>query len=457
MGSPVAFELLQKPVGTLDLLLYLSRKGKSSVVQIISETGLSRGTFYSAAERLRSMGFAYEDPQTGYPSYTYWGLTRDGEAVARALAPAADLVSSTASSMERELARLEEANDPATAGRRLELLDLLADREYEVGQWDRAQAASERLIVVARQAKDVRREIRGHLAIGNILQKRDRHEDARRELDEALRLALEAKEEGLASEAEYLIACDLERIGKWAEASERFASSGAHGEAAGDPLQAARARQAAGRILHKRTRYEEALAVFLDVAAELERLGAEDDLPRVYIAIGSAYANLDRDTESDLWYTKGVEAAQRVGDVRMEAYGLVYASGTMMHMGQYRRAEAALVRGGQILEALGERSGVGGSHMNLAQLCVRERRWSAAEDHFDQALAIARETSNPQQEAWTMLNRGQMERKRGGAAGREMARKWITQARAIFLEIGSEARVKRCDLELKELNEVSER
>src|SRR5438445_13849258 len=41
MGFSLTFELLQKPVGTLDLLLHLFREGKASVTAILSATGMN--------------------------------------------------------------------------------------------------------------------------------------------------------------------------------------------------------------------------------------------------------------------------------------------------------------------------------------------------------------------------------------------------------------------------------
>src|SRR3989442_3339767 len=146
MGASLTFELLKKPVGTLDLLLHLLREGKASVTAILSATGMNKETFYSAADRLKTIGFAYEDRKTGYPTYVYWGLTRVGEAFARSLGPAADMISGTAAALEQELAALDETNEPATLPRRTEILDLLTDREFSLGRWDPAEATARRLV-----------------------------------------------------------------------------------------------------------------------------------------------------------------------------------------------------------------------------------------------------------------------------------------------------------------------
>lgn len=63
----MVFELVQKPVGTLDLLLYLHRHGRTRVSTILSETGMNRETHYNASDRLQYLGFAYEQTETGFP------------------------------------------------------------------------------------------------------------------------------------------------------------------------------------------------------------------------------------------------------------------------------------------------------------------------------------------------------------------------------------------------------
>src|SRR3989304_5380932 len=96
----MAFEFLEKPVGTLDLLLFLMRNGPTKVADIVERAGLNRGTYYRAESRLVTMGLAYEAEETGFPVHVYVGLTREGEAIARALVPAAGLLTGAGSAPE---------------------------------------------------------------------------------------------------------------------------------------------------------------------------------------------------------------------------------------------------------------------------------------------------------------------------------------------------------------------
>lgn len=126
------------------------------------------------------------------------GLTREGEAVARDLLPLEEHLSTTARSLEEELTGLEREAHPATVQRRIEILELLADREFSTGRWDVALEQANRLVTLASAVGARRAEAMGRLALGRVFQKQDRHDEAIRELQVALRAASEAGEEGLA-------------------------------------------------------------------------------------------------------------------------------------------------------------------------------------------------------------------------------------------------------------------
>jgi len=189
----VAFGLVEKPVGTLDLLVYLLRHGRTSMNTIQADTGMGKETFYRAVDRLKSLGFVYQEEETGFPTHVYLGLTRTGESVARALLPVADLLASTARSLAEELDSLEEANQPITKLRRIELLGTIAEQEFSSGRWGPTREKAARLIELAHETKEVRSEALGRIMLGRILQKQDAHEEAFRELESAGRLARDAR------------------------------------------------------------------------------------------------------------------------------------------------------------------------------------------------------------------------------------------------------------------------
>jgi tetratricopeptide (TPR) repeat protein len=447
-NSPLVFELLQKPVGTLDLLLYLYRHGRTRVTVIVSETGMNRETFYSASDRLQYLGFAYEQPETGFPVHVYLGLTRDGEAIARDLLPLEQHLSTSERSLEEELARLEREDSPPTVSRRMEILEVLADREFSVERWEAAQEQANRLVALAGAGRVRRAEVIGRLALGRVFQKQDRHDEAIRELQAALRAASESGEEGLAADVEYLLGSDLERRGSWADAISQFRASADRATRVADPVRAARARQGVGRVEARRGNLQESLAMLRDNVRELEHLHAEEDLPRAYANLGSTTYSLHL-PEAVEWFEKAADAARRNGEPRMQAFGLSYAAAHWIDQGQFRKAETYLNRAREIFGKLEDHSGRGSVELNTAYLYSSQNRWSDAEAQFERALAIARESGNRFQEASAFFMEAQMMKRR---ERRAEARSLYGEARRIFADLGSASRVARCDEELGDLS-----
>lgn len=443
----VTFDLIDKPVGTLDLLVYLARHGTSSVAEILAGTGMNRDTYQRAKARLLSLGFAYEERQAENLAYRYLGLTQAGEAFAEALSPAENLLAATAVSIEAELARLEGADERASVPRRLDLLEVVADREFSFGRWDTASEYGSRLIALAQSAGDARREASGHLALARILQKRDRHEEAIREATEALTITGSTNAPDLASDAEYLIGSALERRGQWAQALDRFASAATHAEDPEDSLRRSLARQATARILARRGRLEESATILREVVTGLEAARADEELPRAYVSLGGVAYLLDR-KDAAIWFEKAIEAARRVADPRIEAHGMTSAAAHWIDARDFRKADAYLRRAREIFQDLGERSGLGAAELNTANLYATQDRWSDAERHYDEAVGIARETGDRYQEASVLLNRGQTVKRQGR---RDEAIAFLTHAKRLFVELGSEAKAARCDEELRGL------
>ncbi len=431
----MAFGVLEKPVGTLDLLVFLLRNGRTSINEILAETGMSRDTFYGAVNRPTTLNLAYRDEQAGFPPYVYLGLTKSGEDLARALLPGADMLASTSVALESELARLERENNPKSIPRRLEILDLTSSKELCLGKWDSAQKKASRLMSLAKVAHFTEFEIKGRLTVGRVLRKRAKYEDAMRELADGTRLADEHGAAGIAAEFEYEIGMIFEDQSKWNEAAEHFRIAGENAARTNATLIAARIRSATARLMAKQGKFEESLHINEELVPELERLGADDDLPRIYTNIGTALIKLGKPDFPE-WLTKALDAARKVGDIRMEAHALSSLAYHYFDTKQYKRAEADMKRGKAIFEDLGDKISLIGSELQLGNLYSEMARWSDSESHFDAALAIARETKSKFHEAYVFYNRGIMMERRNR---KDAADALYVEARNIFLEIGSEA------------------
>ena len=76
---------IQKPVGSLEILVHLHSSKKATVTELLRDAGLNQRTTYSALENLQENGLIAQELGNGFPLCKYYGLTDKGKPVARTL------------------------------------------------------------------------------------------------------------------------------------------------------------------------------------------------------------------------------------------------------------------------------------------------------------------------------------------------------------------------------------
>ena len=77
---------IQKPVGSLEILVHLHRNEKATISDLIAKAGLNQRTAYSALGKLRKQNLICYEVSDGFPVYKYYELTKKGKAIADHLA-----------------------------------------------------------------------------------------------------------------------------------------------------------------------------------------------------------------------------------------------------------------------------------------------------------------------------------------------------------------------------------
>ena len=76
---------LQKPVGSLEILVHLHRNKKATITQLITQAGLNQRTTYSALGKLLEQDLISHEASNGFPVCKYYELTDKGKPVAKHL------------------------------------------------------------------------------------------------------------------------------------------------------------------------------------------------------------------------------------------------------------------------------------------------------------------------------------------------------------------------------------
>lgn len=76
---------LEKPVGSMKILLYLHRHEKATITNLLKKQNLNQRTTYSALGKLQNEGLVFQEESMGFPLCKYYFLTDKGKVVAEQL------------------------------------------------------------------------------------------------------------------------------------------------------------------------------------------------------------------------------------------------------------------------------------------------------------------------------------------------------------------------------------
>ena len=76
---------LEKPVGTLKILVHLKQNDKDTITGLIKNIDLNQRTTYTALNKLMDKGLIYQEETQNFPVCKYYKLTNKGTEVAKNL------------------------------------------------------------------------------------------------------------------------------------------------------------------------------------------------------------------------------------------------------------------------------------------------------------------------------------------------------------------------------------
>jgi len=83
---------LEKPVGTMKILVHLHRNKKATITNLLKTENLNQRTTYSALGRLQEQGLIFQEEELGFPVCKYYFLTDRGKELAQQLEIVADVL-----------------------------------------------------------------------------------------------------------------------------------------------------------------------------------------------------------------------------------------------------------------------------------------------------------------------------------------------------------------------------
>lgn len=443
-------DLIQKPAGTLDILVYLSKKGASDVTTILRDLGMYTKTFYSAAERLKSLGLVFERKETGWPTRVFYELTYKGEEAVKYLLPLEGIVVDSMNAQWRALEKLESKRKTLTNKKRmLDLLRNLQESSFDLGDWDETLQLSERSVELAGSIGDDRSLSHAHRYAGLVHQKRCDASKAEECLEKSMRISSGNEEWDNVADDHYILGALYERTGDLEKASSHYERSMDCARKADWKVAMARARLGFGRLLGRRGEYEESLKEIQQAVKEFEKADAEDELARAYGNLGSSMFYFDKE-KALVSYEKSIEIARKTGDVRMLGFGLSNACSCYIGKGELKKASEYLGEAEGILVKLDDKPAI--ASVCIHRGCIRklEGKWRDAEESFQMGIDISEKAGAQYHLGDALLHYGLLlsERNRIG-----QSKTVLKRAKAIFEELGNDSKAAKVMTALEALSQ----
>jgi len=434
----MVLDLIQKPLGTLDILLHLSREAPSDVTTIIGKLGMCTSTFYSAVNRLKSLGLVFEETKKGWPTRVYYQLTYAGEEVVDYLHSIEGIISGSIEAQKVELERLESTElTRENKERMLELLSNLQEANYDLGNLGETLRLSEKAIELAASLQDDQHLSHAYRCAGAIHQKRSEALKAVEYLNKSILISSGVEDWRSLAEshcslgATYEVTGDFERAQTHYEESHKFARKAEWrtGEAV--------ARLGYGRVLTKRGEYQKALREMLKAAKEFEDLKDLKHLAQAYCQLGTSMLLHDMD-EAFEYLEKSIEIARRLGDAGTLGAGLVNATNTLIERGEFKKTLEYLNEAEEIFSELDVKRMLASVHLNRAVLYEEQKDWRKSEENFRKSMKLCEEVNEKYSLADTFYHYGNMLIESGDT---DRAETVLRRALSVFGDLGCESQI----------------
>lgn len=241
---------------------------------------------------------------------------------------------------------------------------------------------------------------------GALLRDLDRSAEAPPVFYRALELAREARstylEDGILNRWGLAL---LDR-GQVASAEDRFRLALAGSRAAGDRRGEASALNNLAMVEETAGEPHRAIEQYLELIPVWRELGDQESLGATLLNLGKAYGLLDHHEEALARFEEGLDVARAQRDSKLEA-GLLAAKGWVEYQrGEARRGVEPLRRALEIYRRIGVRNGETGVLDRLGTLLQEVGELQAAEESYEQALALSEDGGSPWDAASTLANLG---------------------------------------------------
>lgn len=326
-------------------------------------------------------------------------------------------------------------------------LAALAYEEEQLGRWELAARLYSRSFRAAMHSGDVEHAADALRGQARVLIQEERFDEA----EELVELSREiAERSGLlrsAARAVNVLGIIRYRRRDWAGAREQYRRALELALDLGDDDLAGLASQNTGVIAYVQGDLREARALYLESIGSFVRSGNTGNALLAYNNLGIASADLHEWLEAEIYYTRGIELAERQSQSAVLAKLYGNRAEPLIHIGEIEQARETLAKAERAAEAVGDRLALADVERWRSRITELQGDMAAADLHMAQALEWAAE---PSLERAAALRALALLRQTQGRRGE--ARQAFEEAQALYASLGAEAHARTVAGEMDKLS-----
>jgi tetratricopeptide (TPR) repeat protein len=322
-----------------------------------------------------------------------------------------------------------------------------AGEEEQLGHW----ATAARLYAQAFRASSLRGDVeeaadalRGQ---ARVLVREERYEEA----EELASLSLEIAERSGAARS---VARAVNVLGiirhsqrDWRTSQEHFRRAVELALDLGDDELVGLACQNAGVIAYGLGDLREARSAYLESIGSFVRSGSSENALHAYNNLGIACADLREWLESDVYFSRGIEIAERLSHTPLLAKLYGNRAEPLIEIGDLDAAAATVARAESAASAVGDRVALGVALRWRSKVARLRGDFALAEASVEHALAVA--TDPTLERAEILLELGDLRAQQGRTADAEAA---YLQSRELSESLAAEGQVRELDARIRSLH-----
>ncbi|MCK4717391.1 MAG: tetratricopeptide repeat protein [Thermoplasmata archaeon] len=377
--------------------------------------------------------------------------TKAGDCAAKIFAPHEALTYYKIALDVLERLNKDPKRDKRRIAKKIAVLKRLGNTCYIVGEWDSAIDYNKQLIVLGKKESDEKSIAEAQFHLGQIFQERGQLDEALQALEAGLEIATKSHDTSLTAECHRLIGKVFWKRGHLDDAVDSISKGIGLAEEAGDKSLLGKMYGNMGVAYLEKGDYGLAMDYLQRSIEILEDANDLLELTNTYNNIGCVYGRT-KDYEKALeYYEKQIEIAKRIGDIRLEGFGLVNSAEELAEIGDKGRFGEAMERckrSLQIFEKLGDKRMIAGSHNIFGMILAKLEEWDKTTEHFEESIRLMEEADMPYELADTLFEFGRIYKGKGDAP---QAIEQLTKAKDIWEGIGNMAMAEEAAKLLEEL------